>query len=360
MTAGGPFGADRGSGFTDFSPYWLDSDNCRYSECHLLLVTLDRRGLSEIGAGIDLLRSENVGVFRNLFREGAIVPNDHDAIATVHQLSANLHVPGNLGRLVVDRTVTKDADVGEVKEVREAMRFGDGPLSFIRKSLMARCQGVQELSLEVGPGVSQRAQPVQMGGPISAPDAGQRMARLEIEKHVEDVATVELTCFELIVEAHQTLVARRQAIGLEVVALVVEMAAEECFPGHTSDDVGFLDETAEHAGASFGRLPKKNSPGWPHADAFRPQLGFLELEQLFATSLQGVLERGLEIEICLRLRTCEAYEEEILCSLDRELDALDAPGPGGIVGGSLTAGEHFARLEVDQESSLIRSCAIRD
>ena len=64
---------------------------------------------------------------------------------------------------------------------------------------MACCQSVQELSLEVGPGVSQRAQPVQMGGPISAPDAGQRMARLEIEKNVEDVATVELTCLELIV-----------------------------------------------------------------------------------------------------------------------------------------------------------------
>ena len=258
--------------------------------------------------GSDSLRSENVGVFPNLFSEGAIVPDRDDAIAAVHQFSANVLVACSLGRLVVDRTVTKDADVGGVEEVHEAMRFGDCPLRLIRQALMACCQSVQELSLEVGPGVSQRAQPVQVGGPISAPDAGQRMARLEIEKNLEDVATVELTCLELIVEAHQTLVARRQAIGLEIVALVVEMAAEQCFPGHTSDDIGFLDETAEHAGASFGRLPKKNCPGWPHADAFRPQLGFLELEQLFATSLQGVLERSLKIEICLQPRTCEANE----------------------------------------------------
>ncbi len=138
-------------------------------------------------------------MFRNLFCEGSIVPDHDDAIDTVHQLSANLHVPGNLGRLVVDRTVAKDADVGGVEEVHEAMRFEDCPLRLIRQALMACCQSVQELSLEVGPGVSQRAQPVQMGGPISAPDAGQRMARLEIEKNVEDVATVELTCLELIV-----------------------------------------------------------------------------------------------------------------------------------------------------------------
>jgi hypothetical protein len=69
---------------------------------------------------------------------------------------------------------------------------------------MARCQGVQELSLEVGPCVGQRAQPVQKGGPISAPDAGQRMARLQIEQNLEDVATVELSCFELIVNNETT------------------------------------------------------------------------------------------------------------------------------------------------------------
>jgi len=158
------------------------------------------------------------------------------------------------------------------------------------------------------------------------------MARLEIEKKLEDVATVELTCFELIVEAHQALVTRRLAIGLEIVTLLVKMTAEERFPGHPSDDIGFLDEPAEHASTTFRRLPKKDRPAWPHADAFGPQLGFLELEQLFATSLQGVLERGLENEIPLQLGTCEANEQEVLGPLDRELDPLDAPGLGGIVG----------------------------
>ncbi len=138
-------------------------------------------------------------MFRNLFLKGSIVPNRDDAIAAINQFTADVHVTCSLGRLVVDGAIAEDADVRRVEEVCEAMRFGDGPLRFIGQTMMARCQGVQELSLEVGPCVSQRAQPVEMCGPISAPDAGQRMARLEIEKNVEDVATVELTCLELIV-----------------------------------------------------------------------------------------------------------------------------------------------------------------
>ncbi len=104
---------------------------------------------------MDSLRSKNVRVFRNLFSEGSIVPDDDDAIASIHQLSANVLVACSLGRLVVDGTVTKNADVGRVEEVREAMRFGDRPLRFIWQAMMARCQGVEELTLQVGPCVSQ-------------------------------------------------------------------------------------------------------------------------------------------------------------------------------------------------------------
>jgi len=61
----------------------------------------DRRGLRET-AGIDSLRSKNVGIFRNLLLEGAIISKGYDPVAAVHKLSANVRVTCSLGRLVVD------------------------------------------------------------------------------------------------------------------------------------------------------------------------------------------------------------------------------------------------------------------
>lgn len=71
-------------------------------------------------------------------------------LTAVHQFRAQLPVTGSLGRFVMNRAIAEDADIGDVIEVRDATRFGDGLLGLVRQAVKASGQGGEKIALDVG------------------------------------------------------------------------------------------------------------------------------------------------------------------------------------------------------------------
>lgn len=144
----------------------------------------------------------------------------------------------------------------------------------------------------------------------------------------------------LVVEAHQALVAGGLAGGLSVVALVVEVAALQGFSCGSCDGFGLLDEAAEDSGSSFGGFVEESG-----------ELGFFELEELLAASLEGVLEGGDQAGVAAQVGPGEADEEDVLGAVDVEAEVFCAAGARGVVSRGLGRGvADFSAFEVDQEA----------
>jgi hypothetical protein len=50
----------------------------------------------------------------------------------------------------MNRAIAEDADIGDVIEVRDATRFGDGLLGLVRQAVKASGQGGEKIALDVG------------------------------------------------------------------------------------------------------------------------------------------------------------------------------------------------------------------
>jgi hypothetical protein len=145
-----------------------------------------------------------------------------------------------------------------------------------------------------------------MCGPIASADAWKHVTGEKIEKCLSNPAPVEQQRFVLIVEGQEAFVTRGLTLRPEVVALFVEMAARERRARDLRERISLLDEPTEHAYAAFGCLVTQDRPVFTCANALGGELGFLELERVFASSLKGVLERSLQCRIILQLRAHES------------------------------------------------------
>ena len=88
------------------------------------------------------------------------------------------------------------------------------------------------------------------------------------------------------------------------------------------------------------------------ADPFGRQLGFFQLEQLFAAALQGVLERGLQHGVVLQFRPREPHQQHVLSALHREFDSLQAAWARRRASRRGGGRQQLAALEIDKEPGL--------
>ncbi len=85
----------------------------------------------------------------NLVCERLVITDDDDAVTPAHQFTADFPVAGGLRGLVMDGAIAANADIRVVEEIRNAARFGNGLLGFIRKAMEACGQSGQEGSFDV-------------------------------------------------------------------------------------------------------------------------------------------------------------------------------------------------------------------
>lgn len=130
-----------------------------------------------------------------------------------------------------------------------------------------------------------------MRSPVAAGDARQRAALCKVHQELPDAAAVELKSFILVVEAHQTFVTGCLAIGFQVIALFVEVAARQRLPRQTGDGISLFHQPAEHTRSAFGSLVDQDSPMLPVAGPLGGQFRFFQLKQLLTAALNGVLQR---------------------------------------------------------------------
>jgi hypothetical protein len=84
----------------------------------------------------------------------------------------------------------------------------------------------------------------------------------------------------LVIEAHQTFVARSLTIHLLIFARPAEVAAVESFLSDGCDGVGFLHEPPQNAGATLRSLIEKNRAVVIPPHPLRFDFAFVELERL--------------------------------------------------------------------------------
>ena len=89
-----------------------------------------------------------MGVLVNLVFDRAVIPNCHNKVAAIDQLSPRLLVSCGLKRLVVDCAVAKNADVGRVEKVWNAMWLWNRFLRFIRQTIVTGRQSIEKTSLK--------------------------------------------------------------------------------------------------------------------------------------------------------------------------------------------------------------------
>ena len=101
----------------------------------------------------------------------------------------------------------------------------------------------------------------------------------------------------LIAEAQQAFIAGSLAVGLSIVAVFIEVTAGQGRRGDTRDSIRLFDQPAQHAGPALGCLIKQDRPMCAIADPLRAEFALLKLKHLLATTLQGILQRGLQPRI---------------------------------------------------------------
>jgi len=111
---------------------------------------------------------------------------------------------------------------------------------------------------------------------------------------------------------HQALVTRRLALGLEIVALLVEVAPDERLSHDAGERVGFLHQPAQYASAAFRGLVQQNGAMFLGTDALGSKFRFLDLEGLLAATLQGVLQGRSSTE-SLRNSGCAKRTSSTFC-----------------------------------------------
>ena len=80
----------------------------------------------------------------NLLKKVTVVSDNDDTVAPSRKLSPHLNIARSLERLVMDRAVTEDADVGCIEEIRDATEFWHGPLRLVGQAEMSLGEHVQK------------------------------------------------------------------------------------------------------------------------------------------------------------------------------------------------------------------------
>ena len=112
----------------------------------------------------------------------AIVTDDDDAIAKVHQFGAQVMIASRLRRFVMHRAVAENADVWRVEKVRDAARLRDGLLRFVGQPMETCGESGEEIPLDVRARVGERAKPRQMGVPIAVGNAWEGAAVAKVKQ----------------------------------------------------------------------------------------------------------------------------------------------------------------------------------
>ena len=90
-----------------------------------------------------------------------------------------------------------------------------------------------------------------MRAPIPATDAGLGLATKQVQEALPNVPPIQLKGFVLVAEAHQALIAGGVAVGVRIVARLVEVATREPLAGDPTERVCLLDQSTEYAGAAL-------------------------------------------------------------------------------------------------------------
>ena len=88
--------------------------------------------------------SEQISMRGNLLKKVTVISDNDDTIAPSRKLSPHFNIARSLERLVMDRPVAEDADVGCVEEIRDATEFWHGPLRLVGQAEMSLGEHVQK------------------------------------------------------------------------------------------------------------------------------------------------------------------------------------------------------------------------
>jgi hypothetical protein len=116
-----------------------------------------------------------------------------------------------------------------------------------------------------------------------------------------DAVSVEERCIHLVAETQETLIARRIAIGFEILPRLVEMASHQGFSGNSAEGVGLIYESPQDTCPALRGFIEKDGAMVSIADPLRGQFRFLHLEELFAPTKNRILKGGLQGRIGIKL-----------------------------------------------------------
>ena len=100
---------------------------------------------------------------------------------------------------------------------------------------------------------------------------------------------IEIQRFMLILETHQTLIARRVTVLVELLARCSEVTTLKRFRGNARYRIRLIHQPPQHSGAAFSELIEQDRSLLAASQSLGCQLRLLQLEQLLTPALQCVL-----------------------------------------------------------------------